>query len=305
MIISVVGTGAVGGYYGAKLAKSGQEVHFLLHSDYEYVRKNGLYVKSCDGDFSLDKVYAHNTTTTMPQSDAVIVGLKTTNQSLLKTLLPPLLKNDTLVVLIQNGLGLEEDFMSMFPGVSVMAGLAFICSSKTEPGTIHHQCFGQIRLGNYNCINHKRMEEFSAALGASGITTSVSESNEARWRKAVWNIPFNGMSVVHNTTTDRLIGNKETRSLIMTLMHEVIDTAQAWGVKNLDYSFADLMMSVTETMVPYSPSMKLDYQFHRPMELHYLYELPLAAARYRNCPMPETAKLYNRLKEIDSNRPTR
>lgn len=299
MIISVIGTGAIGGYYGAKLAKSGQEVHFLLHRDYDYVRKHGLYVKSCDGDFSLDKVNAYNTTTTMPQSDVVIVGLKTTNQSLLKTLLPPLLKEDTLVVLIQNGLGLEKDFTLMFPGVSVMAGLAFICSSKTEPGIVNHQCFGQIRLGNYNCIDHKRMEEFSTALGAAGITTTKAEFHEARWRKAVWNIPFNGMSVVYNTTTDRLIGNKETRNLIITLMHEVIDAARACGVKNLDYSFADQMMEVTETMVPYSPSMKLDYEFHRPMELHYMYERPLAAARNRHCPMPETTKLYNRLKEID------
>ena len=131
MTISVIGTGAIGGYYGTKLARGGQDVHFLLHRDYEYVKEHGLYVKSCDGDFRLDKVNAYNTTEKMPKSDVVIVGLKTTNQSMLKTLLPPLLKDDTVVVLIQNGLGLEKDFALRFPGVSVMAGLAFICSSKT------------------------------------------------------------------------------------------------------------------------------------------------------------------------------
>lgn len=110
-------------------------------------------MKSCDGDFRLDKVNAYNTTARMPKSDVVIVGLKTTNQSMLKTLLPPLLKDDTVVVLTQNGLGLEKDFSLRFPGVSVMAGLAFICSSKTEPGIFNHQCFGQIRLGNYNFID--------------------------------------------------------------------------------------------------------------------------------------------------------
>ena len=55
LTISVIGTGAIGGYYGAKLARGGQDVHFLLHRDYEYVKEHGLYVKSCDGDFRLDK----------------------------------------------------------------------------------------------------------------------------------------------------------------------------------------------------------------------------------------------------------
>lgn len=56
LTISVIGTGAIGGYYGAKLARGGQDVHFLLHRDYEHVKEHGLYVKSCDGDFRLDKV---------------------------------------------------------------------------------------------------------------------------------------------------------------------------------------------------------------------------------------------------------
>ena len=299
LTISVIGTGAIGGYYGAKLARGGQDVHFLLHRDYEYVKEHGLYVKSCDGDFRLDKVNAYNTTEKMPKSDVVIVGLKTTNQSMLKTLLPPLLKDDTVVVLIQNGLGMEKDFALRFPGVSVMAGLAFICSSKTEPGIVNHQCFGQIRLGNYNCVDRQRIDEFADALQQAGVKTTMAEFHEARWKKAVWNIPFNGMSVVHNTTTDQLIANPDTARLILEQMREVIDVAQACGVRKLDYSFADEMMEVTKTMVPYSPSMKLDYQFHRPMEIHYLYVRPLNAALTRNCPTPEIRKLAARLMEID------
>ncbi len=86
----------------------------------------------------------------------------------------------------------------------------------------------------------------------------MAEFHEARWKKVVWNIPFNGMSVVHNITTDQLIANPDTARLILAQMREVIDVAQACGVRNLDYSFADEMMEVTKTMVPYSPSMKLD-----------------------------------------------
>ena len=87
------------------------------------------------------------------------------------------------VVLIQNGLGLEKDFSLRFPGVSVVAGLAFICSSKTEPGIVNHQCFGQIRLGNYNCVDRQRIEEFADALQLAGVKTTWRNSTRHGGRR--------------------------------------------------------------------------------------------------------------------------
>ena len=147
---AVIGTGAIGGYYGAKLAHAGHNVHFLLHSDYEHVRQHGLKVSSCDGDFELQNVQAYADTHAMPQADVVLVGLKSTNQHLLRSLLPPLLKDDTVVVLIQNGIGLEADVQSWFPHLRLAAGLAFICSAKTAPGHVRHQGYGSINIGNYS-----------------------------------------------------------------------------------------------------------------------------------------------------------
>ena len=131
MTYAIIGIGAIGGYYGAKLARAGRDVPFLLHHDYEYVRANGLRVDSCDGDFCLPQVNAYNAPQQMPKSDVVLVGLKSTNQHLLRSLMPPLLHDRTLVVLIQNGIGLEEDVQAWFPGLALAAGLAFICSAKT------------------------------------------------------------------------------------------------------------------------------------------------------------------------------
>ena len=153
MRYGVIGTGAIGGYYGARLAYSGQEVHFLLHRDYDYVKENGFQVDSCDGSFHLDKPMVYQTTADMPQCDVVLVCLKSVNNHLLPQLLPPLLHSDTLVALIQNGIGLEPDVQEMFPDVQLAAGLAFICSAKSEPGRVDRQCYGQINLGNYSCRN--------------------------------------------------------------------------------------------------------------------------------------------------------
>ena len=146
MKYGVIGTGAIGGFYGGKLAKSGQEVHFLLHRDYDYVKSNGLQIDSCDGSFHLDDVNAYHRTADMPVCDVVLVCLKTINNGLLQELLPPLLGPKTIVVLIQNGIGVEADVQRMFPDTALVAGLAFICSAKTEPGRVSHQFYGSINF---------------------------------------------------------------------------------------------------------------------------------------------------------------
>ena len=103
------------------------------------------------------------------------------------------------------------------------------------------------------------------------IETGLVEYHEARWKKAVWNMPFNGMTVALHTQTDQLLKNNSTRQLIREQMMEVVTTAQHLGVKNLDAAFVDKMIETTDAMTPYSPSMRLDYDFHRRMEIYYLY----------------------------------
>jgi len=302
MRFGVVGTGAIGGYYGAKLARSGQEVHFLLRSDYAYVKQSGLQIDSCDGSFHLDTPYVYNETKEMPKCDVVIVGLKTVNNHKLSNMLPPLLHENTLVVLIQNGIGVEEDVQKMFPDVQLVAGLAFICSSKTQPGHVEHQCYGNINLANYSCRDSVMYDRLVEVFNAADIKAFSVEYEEARWKKAVWNMPFNGMTVALHTQTDLLLKTPATRQLIREQMMEVITTAQHLGVKNIDESFADKMLNNTDTMVPYSPSMRLDYDFHRRMEIYYLYTRPLQIARESGHPMPKLEMLEAELRFLEENR---
>ena len=296
MRYAVVGAGAIGGYYGAKLAYSGQEVHFLLHSDYQYVKERGFQVDSCDGSFHLPQVNVYQHAEDMPQCDVVIVGLKTINNHLLPQLLPPLLHEHTAVVLIQNGIGVEADVQQMFPGVQLIAGLAFICSAKTEPGRVNHQCYGSINLGNYSCRDEALFAQILADFNAAGVTAASVPYAEARWKKAVWNMPFNGMTVALDTQTDLLLKNPATRALIREQMMEVIGAAQALGVSALTEEFADKMIAMTDAMTPYSPSMKLDYDFHRPMEIHYLYTRPIELAAEAGFAMPRLKMLEAELR---------
>ena len=299
MKYGIIGTGAIGGYYGAKLAHAGQEVHFLLHSDYEYVKQHGLQVDSCDGSFHLDDVNAYQRPEDMPVCDVVLVCLKSVNNSKLPALLPPLLHDRTLVVLIQNGIGVEEDVQKMFPDVQLAAGLAFICSAKTQPGKVSHQCYGSINLADYSCRDEALIQAVVDEFCEAGIETGLVEYHEARWKKAVWNMPFNGMTVALHTQTDLLLKNKSTRQLIREQMMEVVTTAQHLGVKNIDESFVDKMIEMTDAMTPYSPSMRLDYDFHRPMEIYYIYSRPLEIAREAGCRMPKLEMLEAELRFLE------
>lgn len=302
MKYAIIGTGAVGGYYGGRLALAGNDVHFLLHGDYEYIRQNGLQVDSCDGSFRLDHVNAYRSTAEMPPCDVVLVALKSTNNALLGTLLPPLLRPDTLVVMIQNGIGIEADVQRLLPGLQLAAGLAFICSSKTSPGRITHQDYGYINIGNYSCRDTKLIDSLISDLQSAGIRAAEVEYHEARWKKAVWNMPFNGMTVVLDTHTDLLLQDTGMLSLIREQMLEVIGAARALGVGSVDAAFADKMIGNTLNMKPYLPSMKLDYDYRRPMEIYYLYTRPIEEARKAGFSMPRLGMLEAQLRFMEAQR---
>lgn len=291
MKYSVIGTGGIGGYYGGRLAKAGHEVHFLFHNDYQYVKEHGLRVDSVNGDFHIDHPFAYNDATQMPQSDVVLVCLKTVNNHLLPQLLRNVAGESTIVIMIQNGIGVEEDVQKMMPNLQLAAGLAFICTAKVAPGHIHHQCYGHINLGNYSCKDEARLRQVAAEFTAAGIRANLVQYDEARWKKAVWNMPFNGMTVALHTQTDTLLQCPSTRALIREQMMEISRATERLGVKGVNEEFVEEMIRMTDAMTPYSPSMKLDYDNHRPMEIGYIYTRPLAIACAAGTPMPKLEML--------------
>ena len=301
---SVIGSGAIGGFYGAMLARSGQQVDFLFHSDYEFVRENGLQVDSIFGNFHLSSVSAYKSTKDMPVSDVVLVGLKTTSNYLLKEMLPSLLHPNTVVILIQNGLGMEEDLSVDFPQLNIAGGMAFIASSKQGAGKVLHQDYGRLTLASYNVKDERLLQEVCNDFVKAGVDVVIaSDLTSARWQKLQWNIPFNGLSVVLNSTTDYIVNHPDASLLAADLMREVVLASKACNVCSpiLDEAVAD-MMETTRKMTPYAPSMKLDYDFGREMEIHYIYTRPMEIARQHGFEMKKTEMLGQLLKFIQKNK---
>jgi 2-dehydropantoate 2-reductase len=294
----IIGTGALGGFYGGMLAKTGHEVHFLVRSDYEFIRKNGLRVDSIYGDFHLREVNVYQTADEMPKCDVLLVCMKTTGNNRLAEILKPVIHSKSVVVLLQNGLGLEADLANALPKTSIAGGLAFICSNKVGPGHIAHLDFGNLIIGSHNIVNCEILEKIITHFQLAGINAELAPDLEfARWQKLIWNIPFNGLTVVLNTTTDKLMANESTRKLCHELMLEVIHGANACGFSLKD-SLAKQMIEMTIKMKPYAPSMKLDYDYKRPMEIEYIYSKPIQAALDAGFDMRKVSMLENQLRFI-------
>jgi len=295
---AVIGTGALGGFYGGILAKGGNEVHFLFNSDYEYVQENGLKVDSVLGDFHLTSINAYNDTNQMPVCDVVLVCLKTTANHLLKKLLPPLLHKDSCVILVQNGLGMEQELSGDFPELKIAGASAYIYSSKFSPGHITHFDNGKLTLGSYTGDNKSLLEQVCSDLIGSGVEVEITGDLElVRWKKLVWNMPYNGLCVVLNTTTERLMDHSETYGLIKDIMLEVIAGANACG-KHIGESFAQALLDSTKRMKPIAPSMKLDFDNKRPLEIKAIYSNPIAAAKRAGFEMPKVKMLEQQLSFI-------
>ncbi len=310
---AILGTGAIGGYYGACLQRSGQDVHFLLYRDYSHVRQYGLKIESVQGDFALSRVQGYCRVEAMPSVDVVVIALKTTqNADLLPCLLPPLIGPNTVIVTLQNGLDIEGAIADIAPHTPIFSGLCFICSNKVGPGHICHLDYGSIVLGAYHPQRHPAgktpiLETVAQDFIAAGITVELTEDLYlARWRKLIWNIPFNGLSVVLDATTQAMMASVHTRQLAAALMHEVVAAANGCAQKvtpesdrSLDPGAIDTMLTHTAQMKPYRTSMKIDFDEGRPLETEAILGNPLRAAQWAGVETPRIEMLYQQLKAIE------
>ena len=300
-VFAVIGTGAIGGYYGARLHQSGEDVHFLFNSDFTHVRNHGLTVDSHYGDFSIPPSFlqAYSSSEAMPKADVILVAIKTTSNPLLSSLIAPIVKPNTLIVLLQNGIGAEQELSEQLNLPFVGGGLCFICSNKIGPGHIDHIDYGRLTLGVYGAEGQPLLEQVAQDFRNAGVDVDVESSIvDARWKKLLWNVPFNGLSAVLSADTKQIMRCPELITLAKEIMQEVQAAAKALGT-DLPTPLIDTMLSNTAAMKPYHTSMLLDLKNQRALELKYMYKNVLDLASSHDIDMPKTTTLYQQLCFID------
>ena len=304
--IAVIGAGAVGGYYGARLAQAGHDVRFLLRRDLEAVRANGLRVFSRDGDFHLPAVTASATPEGLGKVDWVMCSLKAIALEAARDLVAPCLREDTGILALMNGLGIEDRFADWFGAERVFGGMAFVCINRGEPGVIHHLDYGRVSLGNM-LDDAGENERLDTLLRSANIETVVAPNlRYARWEKLCWNVPFNGLSVAAGGIgTQTILRDSHLRNTAETAMREVVaagnaDLSAASSAARLDADeVVARMFSLTETMGDYRTSMVIDYLNGAQLEVEAILGNPVRRARELGLAVPTMSALYGLVANAD------
>ena len=320
MKVAVVGCGAVGSFYGAKLCRAGQETHFLLYTHYAVVKRRGVSVRSRDGDFHVTPNCAKSPEEIGP-SDLVLIGLKTIANDQFPKLLPPLVGPNTAILTLQNGLGNEESLARIFRPQQIIGGLAFVCLNRINPGNIQHIDHGRIVIGEFQRPPTPRTEHIAQAFRKCGVPCDITPNlAQTHWEKLVWNIPFNGLGVASAAgfenvlegnfkasdpllpclTTDILLGDERWANLARELMGEVVRGARRLGF-NVSDSEIEINIQRTKTMGAYKPSTLVDFERGQRLEIQSMFREPLLQAQRAGEPMPRLAALVRILEQLENN----
>lgn len=311
--IGVVGAGALGIFYGAKLYRAGFDVHFFVRSGFEIVSKHGYKINSCDGDFVVSPP-VYDSVEKMGYCELVLVGLKSFANAALSSLLYPLCTPQTIVLTLQNGLGNEEAIARALVQCGVHAtenaaarqiigGTAFLCSNRVAPNEICHTAHGFVRLAEFRGRPQERTHQIAASFRAAGVDCEVRESVAAiRWEKLLWNIPFNGLGVAaHHADTAAILSDDELRLVATEIMEEVRAAARSDGVE-IDPALPQDLIQKTLVMGAYKSSMQIDYEEGRPLEVEAILGEPVRRARRAGIPVPKMQMLYAIVRRMDMER---
>lgn len=289
--VAVIGAGAVGSFYGSLLQRSGCRVEFLTRSGAAPLARRKLMVKSVWGDFSL-RVRALAAPQQLQPADLVFVALKVLPSIPLRRLIAPALHPESVIILVQNGINHDQQVARMFPGHTVLGGLAFTCINRISPRRIVHAAYGQIQVGYGDARDQAVAEAVVELFQRAGIQCSLGGAlRPLRWKKLLWNVPFNCLSVVcGGVTTDQLVASPHSLSLARTLMQEVRSLARAEGHR-LPLKDIEQMIENTRKMVPYKTSMLIDYERGQPMEVDAILGQPCKVAKHLGVAVPALESL--------------
>jgi 2-dehydropantoate 2-reductase len=301
--IAVVGTGAIGSFYGGKLAVGGRDVHFLVRAGFDQIKRCGIRIRGKKENFHVARAQVYQTPTEIGPCDLVLIALKATNNDAMLELVPPLLHRDTILLTLQNGLGNEEFLAQHFGAERVMGGLCFICLNRISPGLIEHLDYGHLNLGELAGVAKERTHNFAREFSQCGVECRVVDNlMEEHWRKLVWNIPFNGLTIAAGAiTTADILRDDSLRSVAIALMNEVVVGAKSCGY-NLPVDVVVEQIKRTETMGAYKPSTLLDLEAGRALEIEAIWGEPLRRAQAQGAAMPRLEELYTRLKTLEARR---
>jgi 2-dehydropantoate 2-reductase len=296
--IAIVGSGAVGLFYGIKLATGGLDIRFLLRSDLEAARKHGIRLLSAEGDLHYHGRSFYGSSEEIGEVDLVLISIKTTGNQALREILPPLLGKETWLLTLQNGLGNEEFLSATFNTDRVLGGLCYVGVNRIEPGVIRHLGYGTITLGDTARAVRPVVREIAADFERCTIPCQFSKDlNSARWEKLVWNISFNGLAIAAGSLpVSEIVASPELRRKAEQIMSETLMAANTNGCQ-LSTDLIEKLMQIAKNLGGYRPSSLIDFDLGREIELDAIWGEPLRRGENKGVSLPSMRWLYETIRD--------
>jgi 2-dehydropantoate 2-reductase len=292
----IAGSGAVGLYYGARLAAAGNGVVFWARGEnLGALRERGLTVRSIRGDVTLaHPALAADAAEAAAQGpfDLVLVTVKGYDTgAVCRPELRGALAPGATVLTLQNGVESAAPLAAYF-GARAAAGIAFIGSERTAPGVVAHTAAGHVVIGEPGGGESERMRALAARLAGAQIDVRVAaDIRLAQWRKLLWNVAFNGPTALGRCYALDLLATPEGEATVRALLRETVAVARALGV-GLDAGDADETLRLTRDSGPVRTSMLVDAERGRPLEYEAIYGPPLREAKRLGIEAPVLTAVY-------------
>jgi 2-dehydropantoate 2-reductase len=299
MRIAAMAAGAVGGYFGGRLAAAGHAVSFIARgAQLEAIRKNGLKIESPLGNLHLKDARATSDPKEVGPVDVVLFAVKLWDTETAAELAKPMVGAQTRVITFQNGVDSVERIAPILGADKVAGGSAYIASVIGAPGVISHTSqFAKMVCGRIDGKPDAQLTAFTAAAKEAGIDIAQSDSiNRERWEKFVFLVGLSGATGATRKPIGEILADSDTRAFFRSLMQEVIAVADTKGV-TLAPDFLDSRMKFADGAPPgMKASLLHDLERGNRIELDWLAGKVVSLGRELGVPTPANAAVYAVLK---------
>ncbi|STY28505.1 Probable 2-dehydropantoate 2-reductase [Legionella wadsworthii] len=303
--VSVIGSGAVGKFYGGLFVLAGCHVSYLERSDYLILQERNYYeIELPNGQIlKITPSQVVKNYMQLPKSDIILVALKTTENSILKEILPCILKPESKILMLQNGIGNEEFLSTFIKNHSIVCGVTTIGATRINPGHVQIKHFGELKLAPFanNTISDCDFIKQHLCTNLSPElcpTVQFFENHRVlRWTKLLWNTTFSSLSLVFNTSVDKLSLLEKYQSIVRAMMHEVSSVAKKDGAEI--ENTIDALIDITKGLKEYYPSMYYDLKQGKPIESEYIVSNVIDYGLSRGCHIPYLSLIYQKLKLLE------
>jgi len=300
MRIAVMGTGAVGGYFGAKFAAAGHEVIFIARGAHLVaLKQSGLYVESFQGNLHIPSALFTDDPAEAATVDLVLFCVKSYDTGTAAKALAPLMAPTTRILSLQNGIDNPSRIAQTWGAERTLAGVVYLGAQLVRPATINHSSGGKIVFGELDRGVHESTRAMLKAISAAQIPCEVSaDITKAQWRKLLWNAPFCAISCLTRATVKDILESESLRKLAIDCMAEVSAAAKTQGV-DLEPGWIDETLKFSQTLGDFKPSMLQDLEAGKPLEFEAFNGVVVNLLRQSGREAPTNQIFYGGLAYLD------